>query len=120
LSNHSLRLSVADAYCMCDAARTTTHPPQKILKVPGNGLNKEFTMAKCEACGNDYDKSFEVLLQGKTHTFDSFECAIHTLAPTCEHCGVRIIGHGLEKSGRMFCCDHCAEHEGVMELRDRA
>jgi hypothetical protein len=27
---------------------------------------------------------------------------------TCEHCGVRIIGHGLEKSGRFFCCDHCA------------
>lgn len=77
-------------------------------------------MAKCEACGNDYDKSFEVLLQGKTYTFDSFECAIHVLAPTCEHCGVRIIGHGLEKSGRMFCCDNCAEQEGVNELCDRA
>ena len=35
-------------------------------------------------------------------------------------CGTRIIGHGLEKDGRMFCCDHCAEHEGVKELRDRA
>jgi hypothetical protein len=57
---------------------------------------------------------------GRTHTFDSFECAIHTLAPKCEHCGVRIIGHGLEKSGRMFCCDHCAEQAGVTELRDRA
>ena len=30
------------------------------------------------------------------------------------------IGHGLEKSGRMFCCDHCAEQAGVKELRDRA
>ena len=54
-----------------------------------------------------------------TDTFDSFECAIQALAPTCEHCGVRIVGHGLEKDGRMFCCDHCAEHEGVTELRDR-
>ena len=77
-------------------------------------------MAICEACGNDYDKSFQVVTKGRTHTFDSFECAIATLAPVCEHCGVRIIGHGLEKAGRMFCCDHCAEHAGVSELRDRA
>ena len=42
-------------------------------------------------------------------TFNSFECAIHVLAPTCVHCGMRIIGHGLEMSGRMFCCNHCAE-----------
>ena len=77
-------------------------------------------MARCERCGNDYDKSFQVMMAGKAHTFDSFECAIQSLAPTCEHCGTRIIGHGLEKDGRMFCCDHCAEHEGVKELRDRA
>jgi hypothetical protein len=32
---------------------------------------------------------------------------------------MRIIGHGLEKSGTMFCCDHCAEKKGVTELRDR-
>jgi hypothetical protein len=105
---------------MYAGARTATIPAQKISEITGNSSNQEFTMAKCEACGNDYDKSFEVVLQGKNYTFDSFECAIHTLAPTCEHCGVRIIGHGLEKSGRMFCCDHCAEHEGVTELRDRA
>jgi len=77
-------------------------------------------MPKCEVCGNDYDKSFQVTMAGKSHTFDSFECAIHALAPTCEHCGVRIAGHGLEKNGRMFCCDHCAEKSGVTELRDRA
>ena len=77
-------------------------------------------MPKCDACGNDYDKYFHVLMRGKTHTFDSFECAIHMLAPVCAHCGVRIVGHGLEKDGHMYCCDHCAEKEGVMELRDRA
>jgi hypothetical protein len=77
-------------------------------------------MPRCEECGNDYDKSFQVVMQGKTRTFDSFECAIHSLAPECTHCGVRIVGHGLEKDGRVFCCDHCAEHEGVTELRDRA
>lgn len=77
-------------------------------------------MAKCDTCGNDYDKAFQVISGGKTHTFDSFECAIHMLAPTCAHCGVRVVGHGLEKSSRIFCCDHCAEEEGVTGLRDRA
>ena len=75
---------------------------------------------RCDSCGNDYDKAFQVTKAGKTFTFDSFECAIHKLAPTCEHCGMRIIGHGLEASdGRMFCCDHCAEGAGVKGLRDR-
>ena len=77
-------------------------------------------MAKCDGCGNECDKSFQVTALGKTYTFDSFECAIHALAPNCAHCGVRIIGHGLERSGRMFCCNHCAEKEGVTELRDRS
>ena len=76
-------------------------------------------MARCEVCGNEYDKSFEVSLGGETHVFDSFECAIHSLAPTCEHCGCRIIGHGVEANGRMFCCASCAEHAGVTGLSDR-
>lgn len=76
-------------------------------------------MATCEVCGNTYDKTFEVVMQGQQHIFDSFECAIHALAPRCENCGVRIIGHGLEADGRFFCCDHCAEAQGVMNLRDR-
>jgi hypothetical protein len=40
-------------------------------------------MATCETCGNDYDKAFQVKMNGSTHTFDSFECAIHALAPAC-------------------------------------
>ena len=76
-------------------------------------------MAVCETCGNDYDKSFEVKMKGKSHTFDSFECAIQALAPTCQHCGCRIIGHGLEDDGVYFCCDHCAQMSGVTALRDR-
>ena len=77
-------------------------------------------MAKCELCGNDYDKAFTVTMAGRTHTFDSFECAIHVLAPTCEHCGCRIVGHGMEANGRFYCCAHCAKHEGVKGLDDRA
>jgi hypothetical protein len=76
-------------------------------------------MAVCETCGNDYDKSFEVTMGGSSHTFDSFECAIHMLAPTCGHCGCRVIGHGVEADGSIFCSAHCAGQEGVSGLEDR-
>lgn len=47
-------------------------------------------------------------------TFDSFECALHAMAPTCAHCACRIIGHGVAApDGRWFCCAHCAEMAGV-------
>jgi hypothetical protein len=85
---------------------------------PGSATCED-AMARCETCGNDYDKAFQVTMNGASHTFDSFECAIHSLAPTCEHCGIRIVGHGLEQDGTFFCCDHCAENEGVRGLRDR-
>lgn len=75
-------------------------------------------MAKCEVCGNDYERSFEVIADGKRHVFDSFECAIHRLAPTCAHCKCRIIGHGIEASGTFYCCANCARHEGVTAARD--
>jgi hypothetical protein len=77
-------------------------------------------MARCDVCGNEYDKSFEVRAAGATHTFDSFECAIHELAPQCAHCGCRIIGHGVEAEGRMFCCANCARQSGVTGTKDRA
>ena len=77
-------------------------------------------MAKCDTCGNDYDKAFTVTKGGKTHTFDSFECAIHKLAPTCATCGIKVVGHGMEAGGAIYCCNHCAEKAGVENLRDRA
>jgi len=76
-------------------------------------------MAICEVCGNNYDRSFEVNLQGATHTFDSFECAISALAPQCHHCGCKIIGHGLEADGSYYCCAHCARLSGEHGLKDR-
>ena len=77
-------------------------------------------MAKCDVCGNDYDKSFEVRMAGRTYTFDSFECAIHELAPECQHCGCRIVGHGVESDGQIFCCANCARHVGITEMVDRS
>jgi len=76
-------------------------------------------MAACEVCGNDYDKAFAVTRGDETHHFDSFECAIQALAPTCDHCNCRIIGHGVEADGTIFCCAHCAAQEGVGTLVDR-
>ncbi|WP_045878088.1 hypothetical protein [Pseudofrankia sp. DC12] len=79
-------------------------------------------MATCEVCGNDYAMSFEVHAQGAVHVFDSFECAIHAMSPVCEHCGVKISGHGVEADGHFFCCAHCARGKGIDPtlIRDHA
>jgi hypothetical protein len=77
-------------------------------------------MAKCEVCGNEYDKTFEVISSDSRHTFDSFECAIQALAPSCEHCNCKIIGHGIEVDGRFFCCAHCAKVATSADVKDRA
>ena len=75
-------------------------------------------MAACEVCGNDYALSFEVTTAGQTHVFDNFECAIHKLAPICAHCGVKVIGHGIQAEDDIYCCAHCARHEGEDEAVD--
>lgn len=74
---------------------------------------------RCDVCGNDYDKAFQVTRGGETLTFDAFECAIEAMAPRCAHCECRIIGHGLESDGDIFCCANCARQAGERELRDR-
>jgi hypothetical protein len=75
---------------------------------------------KCDVCGNEYDKTLTVTADGRTGTFDSFQCAIHAMAPKCTHCGCRIIGHGVEADGAFFCCAHCAHEAGVAAVADRA
>lgn len=77
-------------------------------------------MAKCETCGNEYEKVIEVAVEGQVYTFDSFECAIHKLAPTCAHCGCKILGHGVEANEVIYCCAHCARQSGVSGLVDNA
>jgi DNA-directed RNA polymerase subunit RPC12/RpoP len=77
-------------------------------------------MGKCSVCGNEYDRTMEITLDGISRVFDSFDCAIHALAPICAHCGVRIIGHGMESGGVFYCCAHCARSAGIRALQDRA
>lgn len=76
-------------------------------------------LAICEVCGNQYDKCFIVQMDGEAHVFDSFECAIHMLAPKCAHCGCQIIGHGMETESAMYCCAHCASQHGIYAFEDR-
>jgi hypothetical protein len=77
-------------------------------------------MAQCDVCGNDYDKAFQVIAAGGArYTFDSFECAIHKLAPECSHCGCKVVGHGIEADGTYFCCANCARMAGEKSAKDR-
>jgi hypothetical protein len=76
-------------------------------------------MTRCEVCGNEYDKTFEVRMAGRSFTFDSLECAAQRIAPVCGQCGCRVLGHGVEQEGELFCCAHCARAKGKQGLRDR-
>jgi hypothetical protein len=76
-------------------------------------------MARCEVCGNEYDKPLEIHQNGEFRVFDCFECAIQALAPTCQHCGCKVIGHGVQAGQEIFCCANCARAAGVHSLADR-
>ena len=69
---------------------------------------EESAEARCETCGNDYDKAMRLVIDG--HVFDSFECAIEAVALRCANCGRRIISDRRV----IFCCAHCA-HLKCME-----
>lgn len=77
-------------------------------------------MSRCETCGTEYSRSITVTVDGEAHEFDSFECAIHMLAPTCRHCGIRIIGHGMESGARIYCGANYAGEAGARGLIDHA
>lgn len=76
--------------------------------------------ARCDTCGNSYDKTFTITRGETTGTFDSFECAIEAMAPQCAHCGCRVLGHGVESAHTIYCCAHCARLEGQHALVDRS
>lgn len=72
----------------------------------------------CENCGNHYHKLFAVIMNGREHLFDCFECAINHLAPHCANCETTIIGHGTEFGGEYYCCNHCLSHGTSHKLLD--
>jgi hypothetical protein len=77
-------------------------------------------MATCDTCGNTYDKTMTITRGDESGVFDSFECAAHAMAPTCAHCGCRVLGHGVEHDDTIYCCAHCATEAGVTGIADRA
>src|SRR6266568_3603196 len=97
---------------MCFLWNSSTHKASAESRSPAPLLGGAL-MAKCEVCENEYDKAFMVTLDGMDHTFDSFECAIHALAPSCAHCGCRVVGHGVESGVKIYCCASCARHPGA-------
>lgn len=74
----------------------------------------------CSCCGNVYDQLMKISYQGRTHFFDSFECAIQVLAPICISCGVKVIGHGVESDSSIFCSAHCARSSGKVGVIDHS
>lgn len=75
-------------------------------------------MKTCATCGNNYSKTFEVIINQQNYVFDCFECAIHKLAPSCKQCGCKIIGHGVEAKNNYYCCAHCAKQAGIHNICD--
>jgi hypothetical protein len=91
---------------------------ERVATVHGKRGEGGLSVAACEVCGNEYERSMQITIGGATHTFDSFECAIHALAPVCEHCGCRVVGHGIEAPASVYCCAYCARQSGVSGARD--
>lgn len=82
-------------------------------------LDNQSADQMCDVCGNKYDKSFTITRGDEVRTFDSFECAVHAMAPRCAHCSCRILGHGVENESSIYCCAHCAREGGETQLVDR-
>lgn len=77
-------------------------------------------MSTCDVCGNDYDNPLTITQGGRSGVFDSFECAVHAMAPTCAHCGCRVLGHGVHVGDETYCCANCSrEGTGATGVRDR-
>ena len=78
-------------------------------------------MARCDVCGNDYDKSFQIVQGRQVAHFRQLRMR-HSwhLRRRVSHCGCRIIGHGMEAHGEFFCCAYCAKQSGAPQMKDRA
>ena len=74
---------------------------------------------RCEVCGNDQGRCFEVRLGGERHVFDSFECAMRAFTPRCGHCGGDLLGHGIVLGDTLYCSYECANEHDTREYEKR-
>jgi hypothetical protein len=116
---HHMERAVLAAHVPRGAASVTVRGTHLAQALGERTAGRSGAMAKCETCGNEYDKPMEVIVGGESHVFDCFECAIHAVAPRCSHCGCQVIGHGIEAHGTFYCCAHCAGEGGECGVRDR-
>jgi hypothetical protein len=66
-------------------------------------------LSRCDSCGNEQNRTFEIRMARKLYTFDTLKCAIQVLAPTCTHCGDRILGHPVRLGLDQYCSAECAQ-----------
>ena len=66
-------------------------------------------MSKCETCGNQDSNLFEVIKDGVSKKFDTFECAIKSMAAPCDNCGCLMTGVQKVFDNKAYCCDQCHE-----------
>ena len=63
---------------------------------PGRALyTQEFNAGYLRRFRQQVRMAFRVTLGGKMMTFDSFECAIHAMAPQFAHRECRLLGYGV-------------------------
>jgi len=90
--------------------------PKPQAKAAGSGSKGP---RRCDTCGNVYDKAFDLVTAERSWVFDSLECAAQAIAPRCGHCSCRVLGHGVETRGVVYCCANCASEAGAKGFRDR-
>jgi hypothetical protein len=69
----------------------------------------------CEVCGKN-SECFEVYLGSVKHIFDSFECAMSAMLPTCAYCRCQIIGEVIQLGNAIFCSYGCANEQYVRDF----
>lgn len=84
-----------------------------------NRIQRVQGKAKCEVCGNDQGRCFEVHLGGERHVFDSFECAMRAFTPHCGHCGCELLGHGIVLGDTLYCSYECANEHNTHDYEKR-
>lgn len=66
-------------------------------------------MSTCVGCGSNHGRFFTVRLYDHVElTFDSVQCALPFIAPTCSECLCQILGHGIALDDEVYCSASCA------------
>jgi len=74
-------------------------------------------VSKCETCGSQNGDLFEVVKDGVSRTFDSFDCAIEAMAALCGNCGCLVTGKNSVDRNDGFCCKAC--HQQASDSSDK-